>query len=365
MSETQYKMEELSIEITYKCPFKCKMCSSSASLDKNMPVIPYDKIIEMIDDAKKNCGTTAVSLSGGEPSFHPDFVKIVEYIHNNGLKPLIYTIGLDFIDDKPCVIRDDYIKLFKENDCKVIMPLHGVAKTHNNVVQIDNAFEMEVLSIQKLLENNIEVQIHYVPQVYNYRDFVKVFEFCNELGVKKMSILRFVPQGRGVDQQDFNDFQLGMIMGMMYAVRELCSYVENVEYLNGNDDTNKIFKTNLRIGIPMDFTFLIDDSKKIKSCDGGKSKILVRATGQVNVCPAWKELQEYDAGCIYNQKISDIWINAHTYEMFRDFKKENLTDSRCVGCGHLSDCCGGCAAQRIIAGDFCKGFDSYCFKNKL
>lgn len=364
MCKTCFKMEELSIEITYKCPFSCVMCSSSASLDKDMPVIPLNKIKEMIDDSKKNCGTVYVSLSGGEPAFHPDFVEIVEYIHESGLTPIIYTIGVDWDHENKKAIpyRDEYIELFKRTNSKVILPIHGIEETHNGIVCTENAFNLEIQTIKKLLDEDIEVQIHFVPQIWNYRELLDVYFLCCDIGVKKMSLLRFVPQGRGVGQEDFNELQLGITMGMIYTIRKMRNHILEKERYSENINS---ISTHFRIGIPMDFTFQIDDTKKEKACDGGKSKVLVRATGQVNVCPAWKGLEEYDAGNIYQRSISDIWENANTYKMFRDLKPEDLK-GQCHKCNHLPDCMGGCAAQRILFNKDIKiGPDPYCMKNRI
>jgi len=368
-----YKMEELSIEITYKCPFKCVMCSSSASLDEKMPVIPLEVIKEMIDDAKEHCGTTDVSLSGGEPTFHPDFVEIVRYIHKKGLKPIIYTIGVDYdLENKKAITyRDEYIKLFKETNSKVILPIHGLEKTHNKIVLTENAFNLEMETIGNLVKNNIEVQIHFVPQIYNYRELIDVYLLCNKIGVEEMSILRFVPQGRGSGQPDLNETQLGITMGMLFTIRRILDcrkeFDENASdiFLGENEMFDEFLSTNLRIGIPMDFTFQIDETHKAKACDGGKSKVLVRATGQVNVCPAWKGLEQYDTGNVYKQKISDIWKYGNTYQMFRNLKKEDI-NGECKSCRYLQSCMGGCAAQRILFnGNIQTGPDPYCMIKKL
>jgi radical SAM protein with 4Fe4S-binding SPASM domain len=354
-----YKMKELSIEITYKCPFNCVMCSSRASLDKDMPYIQVEKIKEMIIDAKENCGTTEVSLSGGEPMFHPNAVEIIEFIYKHNLKPIIYTIGVDYVDDKFIDLRQEYIDLYKRVGAKIILPLHGLAKTHNQIVNQD-VFDYEINTIRRLVEVGIETQIHFVPTNVNCSELLDVYLLCNELGVDKMSILRYVPQGRATehDELDLNQFELGLVNGILYTLKKV-----------------KKFSTDLRIGIPMDFLFLLDNDLSVPQCDGGKTKILVRATGQVNVCPAWKELEEYDAGNIYDEKISEIWKNSKTYCTFREFNKYKLRND-CISCEFLHSCKGGCVAQRII--DYkqknpnidieeviYKGKDWYCIKKYM
>jgi radical SAM protein with 4Fe4S-binding SPASM domain len=133
--------------------------------------------------------------------------------------------------------------------------------------------------------------------------------------------------------------------------------------------------TDFRIGIPADFTFLIDyingneNVKKQKACTGGKTKILVKADGLVQVCPAWKELDHLSAGNIYRESIPSIWSggkhNCNTYSKFRDFTWKDLTEP-CSSCPFVNSCIGGCTAQRILYNsnsieDMKYGPDPLCF----
>jgi MoaA/NifB/PqqE/SkfB family radical SAM enzyme len=64
------------IELTNKCSTRCEHCQrwnpgSNLSMDKEMAF----KIIDQL----RNLGTRTITFSGGEPTQHPDFIKILEY----------------------------------------------------------------------------------------------------------------------------------------------------------------------------------------------------------------------------------------------------------------------------------------------
>jgi len=107
---------------------------------------------------------------------------------------------------------------------------------------------------------------------------------------------------------------------------------------------------DLRLGCPVDFTFLFGDNNwvKRKPCGGGKTNILIKATGHIQVCPAWKELTHLSAGNIYHQKVSDIWDHSPVYQTFRSLSPEMLAEP-CGSCKYVNSCLGGCTAQRILA----------------
>lgn len=344
----KHVMEELSIEITYKCPMECIHCSSRAELG-NETFIPTKKIKEMIDKCAEHCGTTEVSLSGGEPFEHPDFWEIMEYIKEKGLKTIVYSCGIGLT--KRLQNTKQYhrfsierMKKLKKLCDVLIISLHGSPSIHNEIMNIGiEAFWHATETIKKAIKEGIRVEIHFVPTKINFKDIKLVYGICLTLGVSKMSILRYVPQGRGLETSKDN--------GEINLTKE--EFIELQKDMRDLRNTSKNSKTQFRIGIPADFTFLIDymegnlDAKKERACTGGKNKILVKADGLVQVCPAWKELDYLSAGNIYHDDIVDIWKKGNTYVKFRKFTKDDLKEP-CKSCIFVDSCIGGCGAQRIL-----------------
>lgn len=374
MQNTKYNMKELSIEITYKCPMNCRHCSSCAG-NKNDTEIPYNKIIEMITECKDKCNTTEVSLSGGEPFEHPKFWEILKKIKSEGLKSIVYSCGVEKNNYRspeynlhehrefiPYSI-DRFDKLIKLCD-KLIISLHGSQKNHNYIMDSgNNIFWSSIETIKNAVKFGIEVEIHFVPTRSNYKDLEMVYGICVALGVSKMSILRYVPQGRGLEQEE--DMEL--------TKEEFLELNKTMLYIKNLKRDNKT--TKFRIGIPADFTFLLEyykgnlNAKKELACTGGKTKILVKADGNVQVCPAWKELDHLSAGNIYNKNIVDIWNNGDTYVIFRNFTHKDLEDP-CASCMFVINCVGGCASQRILISSneiegLCSAPDPLCFIDLL
>jgi radical SAM protein with 4Fe4S-binding SPASM domain len=355
----KHKLEELSIEITYKCPMNCIHCSSRAGMNDDT-MIPTGKIIEIINRCKEYCGTTNVSLSGGEPFEHPDFWKILEYIKKSGLTSIIYTCGIESLllseirkpegkEYKQLYIpfTDERINKLKGICDKLIVSLYGLQDIHNKIMDTEDAFIYTLETIRKAIRAGIVVEIHFVPTKINFRQLPMVYGVCNSLFVSKMSILRYVPQGRGLEISE-KDGEINLNKKEFYELQKMMHYIKEI---TKKDES----LTRFRVGIPADFTFLIDfidygdlDAKKERACTGGKTKILVKADGLVQVCPAWKELDHLSAGNIYQEDIVDIWDHGNTYCKLREFLHKDLPEP-CKSCYFVSSCIGGCAAQRILA----------------
>lgn len=61
----KYVLEELKIEVTYKCPLSCVHCSSNAGASNDLN-ISEAKCLEIIHQAKE-MGVKEIAFSGGEP----------------------------------------------------------------------------------------------------------------------------------------------------------------------------------------------------------------------------------------------------------------------------------------------------------
>lgn len=80
-------LKEISIEIIRKCPNRCMHCSSF-STENCSETIPFEVFKEIVEGAKK-IGLKTVCFSGGEPFLHPDIVKMIDFVHKQGVNSYI------------------------------------------------------------------------------------------------------------------------------------------------------------------------------------------------------------------------------------------------------------------------------------
>ncbi len=100
MSKEPLQIRQLNVEIFGGCNYKCFMCPQTNGREASfLRKLPYDVYQKIILDALEY-GPEAVSLHGsGEPTLHPDLVKMVKFASDRGLYASFFTHGAYLTDE--------------------------------------------------------------------------------------------------------------------------------------------------------------------------------------------------------------------------------------------------------------------------
>lgn len=331
-------MEELSIEVTYKCANKCIMCSSSAGCPNPLKnELTFDEIKKLISDSQNgSLKPKNLSLSGGDPLEVPYVWDIMKFAKDNGMKTLLYTTGqtIDENEEIHSMTMKDAERL-KNLDVKTIFDIQSPdEKICDKIMGRDGYFERVVKNIKLCKSVGLEVETHLVPMTLNFKHFFDHLEFMKELNVDRTSFLRFVRQGRGHDNPHL-EISKTQFKELQY------------NFLRAIDE--KI--APIRLGHPINRLFLISPMHKVPVCRGGDDAPLIHPEGSVVMCPGWKELKRFAAGNIRTQTLEDVMKHNPYYNIFHDFIHgdgwKNVV-GKCQECEFLSRCKSGCVAQRLI-----------------
>lgn len=332
-------LNEISLEITYNCCQRCIFCSSSAACPSPLKNELHTKEIEKLlhECAMSERSLTNFSISGGEPLMHKDIYKIMKYASDLGYTNLLYTTGQMMEDENSevkCITKEDAIKLSKLN-VKAIFDLQDTtAAIHDKIMDRKGSFDRTIEAINLLKEQNVSVETHFVPSTLNFKHTLDYFEFAKDLNIDNVSFLRLVQQGRAHDnsyleisKKQFKDLQF-----MFIRAEE-----ENI--------------IPFRLGHPIDRRFLISPKYKVPVCRGATDAPLITPTGDVYVCPAWKNLHYYKSGNIRDTPLKEIMNETSYYKTFYNFIHNGGYEDiigKCQECPYLSKCRGGCVAQRLL-----------------
>lgn len=317
------KLEELYIEILDKCNLKCKHCSTEACQEKNtfMEMETYERIIEECIEL----GLKKVFVSGGEPLIHPNLLKMIEFAKNKKLSVRVYSCGVDYIDNKYCGFNDEYfIKLKNIGVDRIIFSMHGIENAHNYITDNKIAYQCLIETIKNCKKADLEFEIHTVPMSNNYKECDKIIENAKELGAKRVSLLRLVPQGR--------------------LRKNNLLLMNRKQYQEFRDIANNILlkhKDFVRIGHP--FNVLLNHCEQI--CNAGKNKILLDVYGNCYPCEAFKIVLKGNTSNYFEHSIEYIWNNDVILNKLRNKK----IPSECEDCNVKEKCMGGCFGQRYLA----------------
>lgn len=192
--DSPLKLDFLWLELTAACNSKCLHCySESGPSRKDLDLVPHQRWIELIEEAKE-AGATAIQLIGGEPLLYPKWRDLVIKAHQTGYEYIEIFTNATLVDDS-C------IEFFKEYNVNVATTIYADnASVHDSITQHPNSFNKTLTAINKLLENKIPLRIASIIMKANEQEVPNILKFYEKLGMTDAYPDVVRPTGRGDDQ---------------------------------------------------------------------------------------------------------------------------------------------------------------------
>lgn len=308
-------LRDLCFEVIQKCPNNCKFCSSNSSINKEN-IVPKEVFEKTINHFLENGGIKEVSISGGEPFLHPDLFEMAEFCTKKGISTVIFTSGIkrakklseEVVEraKKECedkisevnkyepwnerqkenikrfydsliqgseyseISRDEFLLLRKIGLKKIVFDMQAAEEeTYDGLMGTRHLITCVIKSMLNAKMSGLDVDVHFIPMKTNYREFIDLLECLDIAGIQNISLLNFVPQGRGRENKD----------ALMLSDEEM------QEFSKIYSEGKKHFKGKIRVGIP-----LLGDVRH--ACTAGTEKLDIKYDGTVLPCPAFKEIDE-------------------------------------------------------------------------
>ena len=342
-AKKSHVLADLTIEVTRKCPLNCLICSSEGgSPYKNE--LTTNHLRKIISDAN-DLGARNICFSGGEPFEHPEIIQLCEYSKSMGLNVHVYTSGNTRTKLNLLNPIDENLMIRAKNSVDMIIAgLQGpTAEAHELITRVHGSFKNAISSIERAIRQSIPVEIHFVPVRMNYRSLPEMIELAKKLKVNRISVLRFVPQGRGKTYNSLLSLEPTDVLSLK-------SILENISVSEG---------PQVRIGAP----FRVLGLSKAH-CTAGENRATVRADGLVFPCEALKEMP-CSSNDLKTRGLREIWQESKIFTDARAFA--SLAKNRkCANCKKFDRCVGGCPAQRLNLGGHMEDcLDPYCPETKV
>lgn len=333
-------LNEIKIEVTYNCPLSCVHCSSDANPGHQLSM-SIDKCIEIINDAL-SIGVKEIMFSGGEPLIWNGIIDAIKYSKKNGLSSSIYTSGncdnmTELLSELATAGADKLIfSIYSNNE-----------KEHNRVTRKADSFTNTLKAISTAQSLGITAEVHFVALASNYKKLTSIVELAKANGVKRVSVLRFVPQGRGLLISNKDTLDKTQNLELKKIITEL---------------RNKGF--NIRTGSPFNVLFLNEFPK----CMAAQDRLIVTPDLNIYPCDAFKQIScetiatgdEYST--LSNHSISECWEQSKYFELVRSAVLATPTEP-CKSCKSYQMCLSGCLAQKYLHySSLCKNPDPACLR---
>lgn len=320
----KYNLEEVKIEVTHNCPLACVHCSSSAT-PSNTKEMSKEKCIEIINDSIL-MGVKKIAFSGGEPLVWKYIEDAVEVASKGNIDVAIYTTGnISDIDKKFSVLKERGLR-------KSIFSIYSpVEKEHEYITRRTGSFELTRKAIISANKIGIKTEIHFVAMSSNYKLLNSVAEFGKDIGVSDVSVLRFVPQGRGALIVDgiLNKYQ-------NVELKKIISDLRSKGY-------------NIRTGSPYNFLMLNENPE----CLSAINKVIIDPELNLYPCDAFKNIlsEEIVGSCNYssleNSSLNECWQYSEYFKAIRNYLGTEFSEP-CFSCSMLKKCLSGCLAQKVL-----------------
>lgn len=182
----------LFLYITETCQLKCKHCFMGGRLDNPQSMTMQYALT--IARKFKELGTKEITIIGGEPTLHDDFVEIVKEI---------YTMGFDrIIIDTNGVNIDKILHLSPNEVHHIKVSVDSATPDFHDSIRGKGYFIKTIDNIQKLVEKGFRVCINCTLFKTNIERVVEMRKLCCDTGATMLNFHSFSPIGNGINISD-------------------------------------------------------------------------------------------------------------------------------------------------------------------
>ena len=246
-----------------------------------------------------------VTLSGGEPLLHKDFISFLKKCRELDLSVNVLS--------NLTLLTDQMIDEMKKNPLLSVQTSIYAMKPdiHDNITKVEGSLEQTLCGVKKLLNANIPIQISCPVMKQNKNDFVSVIRwgYSNNISVAVEPVI-FASYDHSRDNLS-NRLELVEIEDVID--REL-----NEGYANTIMNAAKE-KEALKDNDPI--------------CSVCRYSFCVSVRGEVYPCAGW---QTNIIGCLKNQTLSEIWEKSDKIKYLRNIKRKDFP--QCVECKDRGYC---------------------------
>jgi len=321
---------------TNMCNLRCKHCYQRA--DKPLPDELTLKEKIMVVDQLDRAGVAAIALSGGEPTMHPDFYRIVAEIADRGMYAAVATNGWFFAD------KDRLIKAKKAGLRYVEVSIDSAdPKRHDWFRGVPGSWERAVKALKNAVELGMSHAMAVTVTKANVNEVEDILDLAESIGVQRVVFFNFVPVGRGKDNiwLDLDPLEREELLRTLYKEMKKRKGMQIVStapqygrvslQLSGGEE---VAPTHFYVGSD---PIVRAVAEFVGGCGAGRIYAGIQPNGDLIPCV----FLPIKVGSLRERTFWDLWENAPLFKLLRDRSK---LKGNCAICPY-KNVCGGCRAR--------------------
>jgi len=330
-AEVEHKLNQCTIALTRNCNLRCGFCYAKCKGYDSFASIDFEHLKQIVDFCEA-ASVKYVVLSGGEPTLHPDLIRLVKYIKSRkcGLIPTIATNGTTLDDLNVCkALVSAGIEYFD-------VSLKGCNATQFLRTTGVNLYPKQLAAITNLAALEVDFTCSMVLTPENINNFCVAVNAAKNKGARKFSFTFVIDNERSHEK----DVDYLMSHNPMDLVESFVSHFDEVEQI-----------TDGEWWIEYSFPLCVYTARQLELLQGRLAapcqiyeRNAVTFDAEMNLLPCSMNIEN---------NIGRFGLDFSTYKEFIDYQTSDRyshavtelseTPSRfCLTCKYLSRCCGGC-----------------------
>ena len=303
------------VELTYRCNLDCFFCYNDLGLrGEPLRTEQYLAFFEELRDLQ----VLNLTLSGGEPLAHPDFLQLGARARELGFVIRIKSNGHALRGEMARRIRDEVDPFLIE------VSLHGAtAATHDRQTRVPGSFDRLLVNLREMLGLGLRVKVNSTLTRWNEGEIEGMLEIADGFGLP----LQFDPE---VTPRDDGDVEPLSIAPSREALERLFS-VQGARSGAGSLSVAREGDEGIT-PVPLE-----------KHCGAGSAGIAVDPYGNVYPCVQWRR----PVGNLHEQSIGEIWTGSAGLREVRELtaRAKDVVNAQGAA-GPLLNFCPGLAETR-------------------
>jgi AdoMet-dependent heme synthase len=307
------------VELTYRCNLDCFFCYNDLGL-RGEP-LSRDEYFQLFAELRE-MEVLNLTLTGGEPLAHPDFLALGARARELGFAVRIKSNGHALRGELARRIRDEIDPFLIE------VSLHGAtAATHDRQTRVPGSFHRLLANLAEMKELGLRVKINSTLTAWNEGEIEEMFALVDLAGLP----LQVDPEVTPRDDGDRDPLAVApsregvlRLFRLQFERGRSAAADGPSEVARGGDDGTMPAPVH-------------------KHCGAGSSGIAIDPYGNVYPCVQWRR----PVGNLHQQSLREIWRGSAGLAEVRDLtvRIKEVVDAQGPG-SHLLNFCPGSAATQ-------------------
>lgn len=308
--------------ITEACQLRCEHCYMGERLDRALKM-PLSQIVETLQTWRR-LGGSKLTILGGEPSLHPNYVDSIRFAARLGYEHVITTTNAQ----APALKK--FRQLEPSDFAYVQVSLDGGSADSHDRIRGEGTFEQALITSKELAGRGFDVRIICTVNKANEGDALRLLGLADELGVSlvKFHVFSTIGTGHGNPELAMTPPEWVDFCDRLHAVAP--EHQTRVWYQPTYARRNQMARYA---------------AEGYQGCIGRTlDRISIFPDGRCYVCSYLFDTSLYFARMDKGQVVLNHGDNE--FDLFT----RPLTASACGGC-KASSCLGGCPAEEVVMGE--------------